>query len=176
MVRISVAVSIAFVLFVVFHFLQFHYFPPQEKAAAVLGMAVVGAAIYFAAYFLLPKEDQLCRKLKIPSGFLKIFPIALGLTLYVLLFIGYLEFYFTADRSITFRMLRMIDEQPQRSVTATEMLELYDTKAIILRRFDDMVYGGYLRKEGDRYLLTAKGQRTLGLYRFTIDYLHLGKF
>lgn len=176
MVRMTVAVIFAFVLFVILHFLQFHYFPPQEKAAAVLGMALFGAAIYGVTYFLLPAEDRIRSILRIPKGILKIFPVLLGVVLYALLFIGYLEFYFTADRSITFRMLRIIDEQPQQSVTAEQMLVLYDTKAIIHRRFEDLVYGGYLQKDGDHFILTSKGQRTLKLYRFTIDYLHLGKF
>lgn len=73
-------------------------------------------------------------------------------------------------------MLRIIDEQPAHTLTAEQMLQLYDTRAIILRRFEDLVYGGYLEKSGEQYQLTPKGQRTLGLYRFTIDYLHLGKF
>lgn len=176
MVRLSLAALVAFMLFVVLHFLQFHYFPPTEKAAAVLGMAIFGAGLFLATYFLLPPEERLQSRFKLSAGTIKVFPVVLGLLLYSLLFIGYLEFYFTADRSITFRMLRIVDEQPQQAVTADEMLKLYDTNSIILRRLEDMVYGGYLQNDGGRYSLTAKGQRTLSLYRFTIDYLRLGKF
>ena len=174
MVRSTCAALIAFVLFVILHFLHFHFFIPADKAASVLGMALFGGVLYLIALKLLPAEEKLRRTLRLdgPKA-LVIFPALVGGLVYALLFMGHLEFYFTADRSITFRMLRIIDEQPDHSLASAQMLEIYDTKAIILRRFEDLEYGGYLQRQGEKYSLTPKAERTLWLYRFTIDFLRL---
>jgi hypothetical protein len=177
MLRVLIATFAAFTMFVIGHALHFHFFIPQARVNALLLAALLGLGLFFVIYWILPAEEALEKKLgRWRKPAVKALPGIVGSLLYVLLFIGYLEFYFTADRSITFRMLRIIDERPTKTITTAEMLEAYDTKAIILRRLDDMEYGGYMAKSGDTYSLTPKGNRALLVYRFTIDFMHMKKF
>jgi len=98
---------------------------------------------------------------------------AFGALFYAFLFLGYLEFYFTADRSITFRMLMIADKQPGHSITQEQMASLYDVSGILKRRFDDLTYGGYFEQAGDAYRITDKGQIVLIIYRTAIEGLRL---
>ena len=87
---------------------------------------------------------------------------------------GYIEFYFTADRSITFRMLMITEKQPDHRITREKMSLLYDVPGIINRRFDDLVYGGYYELKGGYYYITGKGRIVLKIYQVAIEELHLG--
>ena len=177
MIRLLLATFLSFTIFVAGHWLHFHFGNPYDRVNSVMGAAGFGLLLMVIIYRFLPSESHLLAKLRITnSPVVKFLPLVVASLLYALLFVGYLEFYFTADRSITFRMLRMTDENPNSSVTAEEMLKLYDTRSIVIRRFDDLVYGGYMFKEGDQYRLTPKGQRVLSVYRRTIDFLHMPKF
>jgi hypothetical protein len=176
MLRSLVAVLTAFVVFVVVHFLHFHFFPPVERINALLLTTVLGAILYLVLLKLLPSDEVLAKKLRLGKSAMKALPVAIGLLLYALLFIGYLEFYFTADRSITFRMLRITNERPNQAITTEEMLAAYDVPSILVRRLGDLEYGGYYTKEGEYYKLTPKGKLAVGIYGFTIDFLHLSKY
>ncbi len=142
---------------------------------SLLWIAVLGLAAFLVFSRTLPPEEWFQNKLHLGNDRMKrwVFP-ALGALFYVFLFIGYLEFYFTADRSITFRMLMITDKEPAHSITRERMFMLYDVPGIINRRFDDLAYGGYFERQGNAYRLTIKGKIILEIYRFTIDYLHLG--
>ena len=106
----------------------------------------------------------------------KIFKISVLGLLYSLLFIGYLEFYFTADRSITVRMLNVIQDSNRGSMNADEMLKIYDLDNIILSRFDDLEYGGYIHKNvNGSYELTKKGMLVSNLYRIAFKTLGLNR-
>lgn len=177
MLKVVIASFSAFVTFVIAHWLQFHFFNPVARVNWILAVAFFGLLLNVGLYFLLPPNEALEQRLSRSfKPMVKALPLLVACLVYSLLFLGYLEFYFTADRSITFRMLRITDERPTHSVTAEEMLSLYDTKGIVLYRLDDLVYGGYLEKTGDQYSVTAKGRRTLAIYRFTIDFLHMRTF
>lgn len=177
MFKVVISTTCAFLFFLCIHFAHFHFFEPYDRVNSVIGAAFVGYGLFLILHFFLPSEDSLLRTLKLSlEGVRKALPLLLGTILFFLLFVGYLEFYFTADRSITFRMLRITDERPMQTITAAEMLSEYDTQGIIVRRLDDLVYGGYLREENGQYSVTPKGQRVLALYRFTIDFLHMRKY
>ncbi len=175
MLRVTISAFAAFLFFLVTHFLYFHYFWPQERINALLWIAVLGFIVFLVFTRTLPAEDWFQSKLRLNNERMKrwIFP-TLGALFYAFLFMGYLEFYFTADRSITFRMLMITDKEPGHSITRDRMFMLYDVPGIINRRFDDLAYGGYLEQQGSDYRLTTKGKVILEIYRFTIDYLHLG--
>ena len=124
----------------------------------------------------LPPEEWFKAKLHINDNLMnRLFYPLLAAILYGFLFLGYLEFYFTAERSITFRMLMIIDKEPKHQITMDKMFKKYDVPGIIDKRFADLTYGGYLTHGKDSYYtLTNKGHIILSIYRFTIDYLHLG--
>jgi len=126
-------------------------------------------------YFLIPEDVFFFKKINITyrkkvKVFIKLF---FAFFIYSLLFIGYLEFYFTADRSITFRIL-IIAETENSSFDKYDILNKYDTESIILRRIDDLTYGGYIEKtEDNKYKLTSKGVLILNIYKNAIYFLNL---
>ena len=177
MLKLLIASFSAFIIFIMGHWLHFHYIIPFNRVSSMFTAAGLGLLVYFVIYKLLPDENVLVTKLGLnKSALLKSLPLMVGGLFYAFLFLGYLEFYFTADRSITFRMLRMTDEKQGQVITSEEMLAQYDTKGIVLRRFEDLVYGGYMAKQGEQYSLTAKGKFILSIYRPTIDFLHMQKY
>ena len=175
MIKVSTAALISFVIFLAMHFAYFHYVMPYEKVKSLLLTAGIGLVIFFPLLYILPSEEWFKNKLFISSDVMKrwIYP-AFGVLFYGFLLLGYLEFYFTADRSITFRMLMIADKQNGHSITKEKMTELYDVDGILDKRFEDLTYGGYFKLDGDVYVVTEKGRVILKIYKIAIDGLHLG--
>lgn len=168
---------LTFICFLIIHISHFHFFNPYNRVESILIAAFLCLILFLVLFRVVPSEDQLIYKMKLQSiRSQNILSIFFGMLFFGFLFLGYLEFYFTADRSITFRMMRIVDERPTQNITASEMLSEYNTDAIIHRRMDDLVYGGYFKKEDEKYFLTTKGHFVLGLYRFTIDFMHMNRF
>ena len=174
MLRVTLSAVLAFLLFLMLHFLDFYFLIPQEKVNHLLGAALIGLLSIGVFLWVFPNESWFQRKLYLNDDRVRryIFPI-LGLLFYGFLFLGYLEFYFTADRSITFRMLMIVDKEKNYAITHQKMFELYDVPGVINKRFEDLVYGGYLTQKGNVYYLTSKGHVTLSIYRYAIEHLHL---
>ncbi len=175
MLKVSAAALLAFLTFLVIHFVYFHYCMPNEKVKTLLIIAGLGLIILFLFIYAFPSEEWFKSKLHISEEGMNrwIYP-AFGILFYGFLLLGYLEFYFTADRSITFRMLMIADKQPDHSVTKEQMSALYDVPGILNKRFDDLTYGGYLELEGNVYRITNKGKIILKIYQIAIEGLHLG--
>ena len=177
MIRTTVAAFGSFVIFVIGHFLHFHYFAPYDKIHSVLIAAGVGLVLFLVFWWFLPLEEKFQQWTRLNDKRVKLYlyPL-LGVLFYGFLFLGYLEFYFTADRSITFRMLMITAEQPNRSITVPQLMSIYDTPGIIRRRFDDLKYGGYYAEQDGVYTLTPKGESALSIYKLAIEYLHLSRY
>ena len=175
MLRVSIASALSFVIFLVMHFVYFFYGMPQEKIKTLLLIAGFGLVIFFTLVFVLPQEEWFKSKLHITENVMRswIYP-AFGILFYGFLLLGYLEFYFTADRSITFRMLMIAHKQPSNAITKEKMNRLYDVPGILDKRFEDLTYGGYFEQKGDIYYITEKGKIILKIYKFAIETLHLG--
>jgi hypothetical protein len=175
MLKASIAALVSFLIFLVLHFGYFHYFMPYEKVKSLMLTAGLGLILFLFLIYTLPSEDWFQIKLHISHGVMTrwIYP-AFGVLFYGFLLLGYLEFYFTADRSITFRMLMITDKQPNHSVTKEQMSALYDVPGILDKRFEDLNYGGYFELNGDVYRLTDKGKIILRIYKVAIEELHLG--
>lgn len=175
MLRVSTAALFAFLIFLVMHFAYFHYRMPIEKVKSLLLTAGLGLIFFSFFIYIFPSEEWFKGKLHISDGVMSrwVYP-AFGVLFYGFLLLGYLEFYFTADRSITFRMLMITDKQINHSVTKEQMAALYDVPGILDKRFDDLTYGGYFELNGDVYRLTDKGKIILRIYKVAIEELHLG--
>lgn len=175
MLRVLAAACVSFVIFLVIHFAYFHYAVPYEKSKSLFMTAGLGLVVFFILFYILPAEEWFMRKLHLSQKALQrwVYP-ALGVLCYGFLLLGYLEFYFTADRSITFRMLMITDKQPGHLITKEKMSALYDVPGILDKRFEDLTYGGYFESNGDTYRLTDKGRVILRIYKVAIEELHLG--
>jgi Mn2+/Fe2+ NRAMP family transporter len=172
MVKPILVAVLSFIVFMILHVVRFHFFHPKEKARSVLNTYYLSMVIFTLIYVALPKVEEMKLAL-IPD---ELWGFAYGLIILGALFLGYLLFYFTADRSITFRMLMLIEESEKKALTENEMIELYQPNQIITRRFKDMVYGGYMHEDGIFFKQTQKGRSAERIYRFFIDTLRLGKY
>lgn len=175
MLRSTIAAILSFLLFLIIHFLDFHYIIPVDRTNNILWAATFGLVALALILCYLPKEEWFQEKLHINNDHLKkfVYPI-LGALFYGFLFLGYLEFYFTAERSITFRMLMIMDKQPNHIISRDDMFEKYNVPEIIDKRLSDLEYGGYIVQKDGNYQLTNKGTIILKIYSYTIQYLHLG--
>jgi hypothetical protein len=175
MLRVSTAAVLSFMIFLAMHFTYFHYGMPHEKIKSLLLTAGLGLIVFFVLLYIFPAEEWFKSQLHISQGVMNrwIYP-AFGVLFYGFLLLGYLEFYFTADRSITFRMLMIADKQPGHAITKEKMAELYDVPGILDRRFEDLTYGGYFELKGNVYYITNKGNIILKIYQIAIEKLRLG--
>ena len=174
MIRATAASLGAFILFLIVHLLDFHYLVPIERTHHLLWTASFGFILLIIFLSIFPDEQWFHKKLHINDKLLRclVYPL-LAIILYGFLFLGYLEFYFTAERSITFRMLMLMAKQPQQSITKDLMFQKYDVPGIVNKRFSDLEYGGFINKHDDLYTLTDKGKFTLNIYKFSINFLNL---
>lgn len=173
MIRSTIAAFFAFLFFLTIHFLFFYYFNPSHKVNVILICALAGLIFFLILILFFPQEGWFRNKFNISEANMKWGFLILGALFYGFLFLGYLEFYFTADRSITFRMLMVTAKQREHSITQEQMFTIYDTEGIIKRRFSDLVYGGFYTLKGNIYYLTPKGEFVLRIYRIAIKMLHL---
>lgn len=178
MLRACILATACFLLFLILHVLIFHYARPAEKARTLVRLFIGVWMLYPAAAglgggpYTWPAINP-----GVPAWWVSDWgDFSAGCMLYGFLFLGYLEFYFTADRSITCRMLMLIENAPDRAMNPDEMRKAYDLDSVVTRRLNDMTYGGYLAADNGRYRLTSKGRRMQKLYRFVIDLLRLGPF
>lgn len=177
MLKILTSSASGLLIFLIIHFLYFFIKNPVEKVFAIFIIWLFVMPFVVIIYFFMPEDVYFFKKINVKyrKTVKLVFKLFISFIIYALLFIGYLEFYFTADRSITFRIL-MIAESENISFDRYDILNKYDTESIILRRIDDLTYGGYLEKTGDnndKYKLTNKGILILNIYKNAIHFLNL---
>ena len=172
MLRSTVAAILAFLIFLTSHVLAFYFLIPQERTHSLLLTAALGLICFLLLCCCLPPEEWFQQKLRINNKTMQriVYPL-LGACFYVFLFLGYTEFYFTAERSITVRMLMLVKKQPNQTITQNEMFAQYDVSGIITKRLDDLVYGGFLMQQDGSYKLTPKGKITLSIYQIALHCL-----
>ncbi|MEE8574474.1 MAG: hypothetical protein V3T30_03585, partial [Thermodesulfobacteriota bacterium] len=165
------------------HILIFRYFKPERRFRTLTLIFYFLIGLYFVLYYL------------VPHGFLEILPLEAGspnlsqstfyklsnfinfvsgFMLYVFLWLGYCQFYFIVDRSISVRIMIELENSKEKALTYDEIKSCYTFDHILTRRLGHMVEGGYLKKEGDKYVNTKKGETEGRFFRFMKDYLNLG--
>lgn len=180
MLKTTVLVVACFSAQFIVHLLVFHFRTVQNRFRTLYRFAWVGLALYAVLYFATPNESRWY------TAALAAWPDAdrwtvgghflLGVLLYAFTFMGYLEFYFTADRSISFRIMMMAEDAPGKTIRYEELLKIIDPNSIIDWRLDDLVYGGYLTRKDKSYSITRKGFVTQKFYRWAVKFLNLGGY
>ena len=182
MIKPTLLAGGAFLFFLLIHFSVFHFWRIEKKTQSIVLTFLSVIPVYLVGYFI-TASDPLYAVLIDSTHYtgpqfylLQIISFLAGLMLLGFLFLGYLEFFYTADRSMTFRMLTLLHEHHESGLTSEQFLDLYDTNRIIQRRLDDMTYGGYLIETDFGYQLTSKGRRIQALYAWVINFLNLSRF
>ena len=178
----SIAI-ICFLIFLVCHVITFHFANNLKARVRSIMLTFIALIPAYGAIYISTPLDPLLASVLNPSPVvesqretLELIHFFMGLLFYSFLFLGYLEFYFTADRSMTCRMLTLLYDSSGKKMTESDFLEHYDTDRIIRRRLDDMTWGGYLIKDGDYYIHTKKGLVVQKFYGTVIKFLNMDKF
>jgi hypothetical protein len=156
-----------FLLFLVLHVLVFRFIKLKERFRTLTVIFYALLPVYVAVYFLLPGPRWF-------ATLHEFLDFLAGLFLYIFLFLGYCQFYFIVDRSISVRVMMEINNTGGEGRAFEELKRLYSFDYILSRRLDHMVYGGYLDKEGERYVNTKKGRIVASVFAFLKDFLRLG--
>ncbi len=156
-----------FFLFLVLHVVVFRFIKPEERFRTLTLIFYGLLPLYIVVYFLLPGARWF-------STLHEFLDFLAGLFLYIFLFLGYCQFYFIVDRSISVRVMMEIENSGGEGRGFDEIKRLYSFDHILSRRLEHMVYGGYLEKKGERYVNTRKGHTVASLFAFLKDFLRIG--
>lgn len=172
-----------FLLFLALHVIIFRAIDLKERFRALslifFGIIPVYIILYAAipqAYFLVMPTQAVDtvfspRTVELLSTGLNFMS---GLMLYIFLFLGYCQFYFIVDRSISVRVMIEIDKNPDKKLTFDDIMRVYSFNGILSRRLEHMVEGKYLVKDGEYYVNTEKGRLEALCFRFIKEFLQLG--
>lgn len=164
--------GIAFILFFITQAWWLHWRKPLNRWRAVTRFFWFFLGLYTLAFWLLPFANWF--ELANPASQLaRWFAWANGAGWYILVFLGYAQFYFLIDRSVSARIMMDIEESPKKCLSLEEIHRRYDPQGMQRRRIEDMRYGGYVIKDGDYYKNTNKGKSHARIFRFCKIYLHL---
>lgn len=164
--------GVAFLLFFVVHATWLHWRKPLNRWRVVTRFFWLFLVMYTLAFWLLPLPNWL-GILNTQHTWALLFAWANGAALYILVFLGYAQFYFLIDRSVSARIMIEIEESPKKRLRVEEIHQRYDPKSMQTRRLHDMLYGGYVIKEGEYYKNTKKGELHARVFRFCKTYLRL---
>jgi len=103
----------------------------------------------------------------------KILNFITGYILYVFLFIGYCQFYFFIDRTITGRMMIEFETSPAKKLSYEEMKHKYPPDDVFKRRLHHILESNCIVIENGRYKNTKKGHYIAVMSKFLKDFLKL---
>lgn len=172
MIEAIVLSGAAFILFFVAHALLLHWRKPDNGWRTVTRFFWFFFGAYTLAFWIIPLPNWL-GILNLESALARLFAWANGAALYILVFLGYAQFYFLIDRSVSARIMIEIEQSPEKRLRIEGIHQRYDPKSMQTRRLNDMLYGGYVIKEGEYYKNTKKGDLHARIFCFCKKYLHL---
>ena len=156
---------IAFVLFLVVHWVVFHFWRITNRFRVVNRIFLVFLFGYTVAAVLIP-DGSFYGGVVTESTIGGLLTYVNGLAIYVFLFFSYAQFYFLIDRSISARILTEIEETPAKELSFTELTSRYNPEKLLVRRLEDMRYGGDLIEANGRWRGKPKGRVNWGGFRF----------
>lgn len=174
-----------FVLFLAVHIAVFRTVELKRRflCLTIIFFSILPA--YALIYFLIPSGYMVLAPLG-PVG-KPVIPLELvfkltavinfssGLMLYVFLFLGYCQFYFIVDRSISVRVMIEIERSSGKKLSFEEIKGVYSFDGILKRRLEHMVENKYIAEDSGRYSNTGKGRFEARLFSFVKDFLRLGQ-
>lgn len=177
---------LCFALFLALHIFIFRRFEPKERFRTLAAIFFSIVPLYALLYFLIPTGYMIYAPIGAASSkpiisleaayrITAVLNFLSGLFLYIFLFLGYCQFYFIVDRSISVRVMIEIENSIEKRLSFEELKKLYSGDEIFRRRLGHMVEGGYTRDISGYYANTPKGRFEARLFGFIKDLLKLGK-
>ncbi len=177
---------LCFILFLALHLFTFRKFEPKGRFRALVIIFFSLMPLYAVVYFLIPTGYMIYASIGAVSAkpvisletaykLTAVLNFLSGFFLYIFLFLGYCQFYFIVDRSISVRVMIEIENSPQKRLSFEELKKPYSGEEIFLRRLGHMLEGNYLKDESGYYSNTKKGRLEARLFGFLKNLLKLGK-
>lgn len=171
---------LCFILFLILHLVIFNLRPQITKRFRVLkNIFFIFIPVYVFLYILIPRDlivlipADPTLTLKIALAILKVVNFVVGFMLYAFLFMGYCQFYFFIDRSISGRMMIEIEESPQKQLFAEELKKIYPPEEVFKRRLRHMLESKLIIQESNYYKNTKKGHCIAVISKFLKEFLRL---
>jgi len=172
-----------FILFLALHVVVFRTIELKERFRALTIIFFSIIPLYVFTYLLVPVDYLVIvpmepvapvmsgRSIHFIHGAMNFMS---GLMLYVFLFLGYCQFYFIVDRSISVRVMIEMEKAAGKRLNFDDIMRVYSFHGILARRLEHMVEGAYLVQDGDYYFNTTKGRVQAKVFRFLKEFLRLG--
>lgn len=173
-----------FIVFLILHVIIFRKFELEERFKALVNIFYSLIPLYALLYILIPydlvsvvpaepvKPHLPLWLIELLSG---VFNFLAGLMFYVFLFLGYCQFYFIVDRSISVRVMIELENSPEKKLSFDEIKKIYDFNEILSRRLGHMADSKYIVQNSGYYTNTKKGRLEAKTFKFLKDFLNLGK-
>lgn len=185
MIKSIILALLCFLIFLAAHVILFRLLRPEKRFRTLVAIYLALIPAYIAAYLLTPDGFTVVSAPGVPGAPLLpletvyrltgVINFASGLVLYTFLFLGYCQFYFIVDRSISVRIMIELLASPRRRLSLDEIEKVYPCREIFRRRLEHMVDGRYLRESGGYYEVTGKGRLEGLLFKFLKELLVLGR-
>lgn len=183
MIKATILGFLCFILFLAVHIIVFRSIDLKERFRALTIIFIAIVPFYVFIYLLIPASYGVVvmtqpvtpmlslETINILSGILNFMS---GLMFYVFLFLGYCQFYFIVDRSISVRVMIEIEKSKDKKLSFDDIMQVYSFNGILTRRLEHMVEGDYVIKKNDSYINTDKGRYQAKLFNFLKEFLRLG--
>ena len=157
---IFIALSSA-AIFLLLHIAIFHYLRPKRHFRSIV-LTYLGVIPVYAVLFFVFSDSFAAHY------FLN------GLVLFLFLFLGYCQFYFIVDRSVSVRIMIEIERSQGKSLTEEQIMGVYSLEGMMARRLQHMEDGGYVIRQSESYINTTKGRLEARLFHTLKELLRLG--
>ncbi len=185
MIKATLIGFACFILFLAVHLVVFRAFTLKERFRAIKYIFFLMVPVYVALYLWCPSTYVLVESAGTGAGGAAVGPSAYratvalnflaGLMFYVFLFLGYCQFYFIVDRSISVRIMIELERAPGKKLDYDGILSVYSFDEILRRRLTHMLEGNYIVKDAEgRYSNTGKGRKEAALFAFLKSLLNIG--
>lgn len=173
-----------FTFFLILHVIIFRTFELKERFKTLVNIFFSLFPIYILLYILIPYDivsvvPSEPVKPHLPLWLIEVLSAAVnfssGLMFYIFLFLGYCQFYFIVDRSISVRIMIELENSPEKKLSFDEIKRIYDFNEILSRRLGHMIGSKYIVEDSGYYINTPKGRFEAKVFKFLKDFLNLGK-
>lgn len=173
-----------FILFLILHVIIFRKFNLEERFQTLVKIFFSLIPVYILLYILIPYDlvslvPSEPIKPHLPLWLIEtlsgVFNFLGGLMLYVFLFLGYCQFYFIVDRSISVRVMIELENSPEKKLSCEEIKRVYGFDEILSKRLKHMLDSKYIVENSGYYMNTKKGRFEARVLKFLKEFLNLGK-
>ncbi|OGS22561.1 MAG: hypothetical protein A2252_03010 [Elusimicrobia bacterium RIFOXYA2_FULL_39_19] len=180
MIKALVLGLFSFLFFLVGHLIVFNVKPSiYERFGVIKKFFWLSTILYIVVYMfvrenilvLIPADPLLTSQTSINIS--RVINFLTGYGLFVFLWMGYCQFYFFIDRTISGRMIIELDIAKDKKLTVDQLKAIYSPEMVFKRRLQHLLDSKCMVLEDGYYRNTAKGNLLGKLSRFLKEFLKL---